>query len=712
LQTMEQIIAGKYAVLSQIGRGGMGIVYQVRHLTLETTLALKVLPSELAADPELVNRFHQEARVMAQLSHPHIVRVSDVDRDGDTHFFVMDYIAGESLSQYLRKRGALPLPEVTSIARQVAQALEYAHSHQPPVIHRDIKPSNILLEEGSRRALVTDFGIAKVVGTMDWTHTGMVLGTLRYCAPEQILQYKDLDGRVDLYALGLVMYEMAVGQPFFTETEELALLDRVLHRPGENVPIFISPVPSEFAALVTRAIARGREQRYPRVAELLRDLEACKILLSATSPTAHHGTPLPPRQEEDWEAEKAQELALPGPAQERREDARQGKQGKILEQMSRPQERQGEGAADRQAQARIGRSLSFFSLRWLLLTGGVIVGVLVLALWFPGEPQPPRLPQDTEAKAIGVMYFKALSVEPQLEWMRDAIRDNLNSQLNSVADLKVYSKEYIDFLVQKRGSTDIEVANALGIAKMISGSFMARANKLRIEAYVVDVRSGLLQVSDYVEGEQSEFFDLQRQLTRKIMARLNLAAPSVETALGSSAPETPNLDRYKLLLEADGETAPRPVEGESPRSQEAPRRGKEKHSRFPLWQGWPKASAAWAEEIPQQRLAPEEEIREALEMYRQAYEKKDITLFSQVFAVVTPIQREAMEQYFHYARELRVTLSDIDIVVSGDEAAVSCTREDYFVDALTGRPVKLNTRFTKLFVRTDGVWKIAEKKRP
>jgi serine/threonine protein kinase/TolB-like protein len=707
---MDQIIAGKYKVLSQIGRGGMGTVYQVRHLTLDTTCALKVLPTELATDTDLVSRFHQEARVMAQLSHPHIVRVSDVDRDGDTHFLVMDYIAGESLSQYLRKHGALPLPEVVAIARQVAQALEYAHSHQPPVIHRDIKPSNILLEEGSGRAMVTDFGIAKVLGTMERTHTGLMLGTLRYCAPEQILQDKDLDGRVDLYALGLVIYEMAAGHPFFTETDEPALLGRVLYGPEENVPIFTNPVPPEFSALVTRAIARGREHRYPRVAELLRDIEACKILPSATSPTERRGAPLPPRREEDRGAEKEQEPAFPGQAQGRQEKAQQVEQGKIPEQRSRPQERQREEAADRQAKARIGRSPSFFSIRWRLLIGGVIGVGLVLALWFPWEAQPPRLPQDTQAKAIGVMYFKALSVDPQLEWMRDAIRDNLNSQLSSVADLKVYSKEYIDFLVQKRLSTDIEVANELGIAKMISGSFMAIANRLHIEAHVVDVQSGLLQVSDHVEGEQSDFFNLQRQLAGKIMARLNLAMSSGEKAIVSSTPETPSLDRYKLLLEADGETAARPVEGDGPRSQGAPRRGEDKHSRFPLWQGWPKASTAWADEVAQQRLAPEEEIREVLEIYRQAYEKKDLALLNNVFAVVTPSQREALVQYFQYARELRVTLSDIDIAVWGDEAAVSCTREDQFVDTQTGRPVKLHTRFTKIFVRTDGAWRIAGKK--
>ena len=115
------------------------------------------------------------------------------------------------------------------------------------------------------------------------------------------------------------------------------------------------------------------------------------------------------------------------------------------------------------------------------------------------------------------MHFKVLSADPQLEWMREAIRDNFNSQLSSTPVLKVYSKEYIDFLVQKGPATEIEVANQLGISKMLSGSFLATADKLRIEAHIVDVQSGFLEASDHVEGEQSNFFDLQRQLALKRM---------------------------------------------------------------------------------------------------------------------------------------------------------------------------------------------------
>jgi serine/threonine protein kinase len=280
-------ISGKYEVIGQVGRGGMGIVYKVRHRTLETILALKVLPEEFAEDSEVVQRFYQEARVMAQLSYPNIVRVLDIDKDGNTPYFVMEYIEGKNLSQVLRERGPLPLVEVLALSRQVAWALDYAHSHEPPVIHRDVKPENILIEERSGRAVVTDFGIAKVLGAGGKTRTGLMLGTLLYCAPEQVLQHEKLDGRADIYSLGLVMYEMVARRPFFAGLDERALLGRVLYGPEENVPTFAESVAPEFVALVTRAIARDPERRYQQAADLLRDIEACLEQLAQTTPTVY-----------------------------------------------------------------------------------------------------------------------------------------------------------------------------------------------------------------------------------------------------------------------------------------------------------------------------------------------------------------------------------------------------------------------------------------
>lgn len=270
------IISRKYEVLSPLGQGGMGVVYKVRHVVLDTLLALKVLPHDLMASPEMVSRFYREARVMARLRHPNIVRVLDIDHDEEHefHYFVMEYIQGPTLRTYLQEKGSLPLPEVLNIALQVARALVYAHAHMPPVIHRDIKPANIMIEEESSRVVVMDFGIAKELGGGDMTKSGVVLGTLKYCSPEQ-LRNEPLDGSADVYALGMVMYETYTGGHLFAGVDEAGVIGKVLYEASESEPRFTQPTPPSFVALMKKAIAKSRERRYRHMKELLHDLEMC-----------------------------------------------------------------------------------------------------------------------------------------------------------------------------------------------------------------------------------------------------------------------------------------------------------------------------------------------------------------------------------------------------------------------------------------------------
>jgi TolB-like protein len=319
-----------------------------------------------------------------------------------------------------------------------------------------------------------------------------------------------------------------------------------------------------------------------------------------------------------------------------------------------------------------------------------------------------------QAKAVGVMHFKALNIDPQLEWMRDVIRDSFNSELSGASDLKVYAKEYLDFLVQKTAATDIEVANQLGIGKMISGSFLVMASTLRVEAHIVDVQSGVLEASDRVEGALSDFANLHRQLVGKIMLRLNGPASAAEPAETKSVPPAPSLDTYKLLLEAEGETAAAPAAPEAgPDSSPALRQPDGPLSSLFPFAGWPRGmtGTAWAQSPSSPSAQSEEEIRLLLERYRQAYEQKDLALLVSVYDAVTPTQREANAKYFQQTQNLRVTIRDVDIAITQDEAAVSYTREDQFVDAKTGQSAQLALRFTKFLVRIEKEWKIASGKK-
>jgi serine/threonine protein kinase len=200
-------VLGPYELVAEIGRGGMAVVYQARQPSLQRFVALKVLSPTLAGDPVFVGRFRREATITAGLDHPHIVPIFDVGQADGVPYIAMRFIPGPSLAQVLRQDGFLSLERTRLILEQVASALDYAHARG--VVHRDVKPGNILVESGDQISLV-DFGIARAEDVTQVTRAGAVLGTLTYMAPEQI-QGQRVDYRTDLYALGIIAYELLAG---------------------------------------------------------------------------------------------------------------------------------------------------------------------------------------------------------------------------------------------------------------------------------------------------------------------------------------------------------------------------------------------------------------------------------------------------------------------------------------------------------------------
>src|SRR5512138_760793 len=213
---VERVLNANYELDREIGRGGMGIVYKARDRRLKRLVAIKVLPPELAFRAEIRTRFLREAETAAQLSHPNIVPIYSVDERDGIVYFVMALVEGENLAARLHTSGALSPGEARRILLEVAHALAYAHERG--VVHRDIKPDNILLQTGDGRVMVTDFGIARAVtegADSRLTATGMAIGTPAYMSPEQSTGDRQIDGRSDLYSLGVVGYQMLTGDPPF-----------------------------------------------------------------------------------------------------------------------------------------------------------------------------------------------------------------------------------------------------------------------------------------------------------------------------------------------------------------------------------------------------------------------------------------------------------------------------------------------------------------
>ena len=253
-----------YIVERELGEGGMGTVYLGRHTVLDQQVAIKALSPMLARDEALRMRFIQEANIQAKLRHPGIVQVLTAEMEGEQPSLVMEYIEGKSLSEVLDLRGALPVDDAIKIMTQVLSAVGYAHDQG--VIHRDLKPSNVMVM-ATGEAKVTDFGIAKVLGSSKLTRTGTAMGSAHYMSPEQIRRPETVDARSDIYALGCVFYEVLAGQPPFGEKDasgtesDFEIKTAHVTESAPTLEKFNSDLPDWLAQLVMQMLEKEPERR-------------------------------------------------------------------------------------------------------------------------------------------------------------------------------------------------------------------------------------------------------------------------------------------------------------------------------------------------------------------------------------------------------------------------------------------------------------------
>jgi serine/threonine-protein kinase len=267
-QMIGTVLSGRYKLEAKLGSGGMSTVYLANDGTLDRAVAVKVMHREMSEQPDQLERFRQEARAVAKLSHPNVVAVIDAGEDGGHPYIVFEYVEGETLKQRIARLGALDTQEALAYAIEIARGLTVAHARN--MVHRDIKPQNVLIDaEG--RAKLTDFGISRQLEQDGMTATGRVLGTTDYVAPEQAMGHP-VDIRSDIYSLGVVLYEMLIGQvPFHADSQVGVAMKHV----NEELPDVQQRRPELSAAaalVVERATAKDPAERYPEVGEMIDDL--------------------------------------------------------------------------------------------------------------------------------------------------------------------------------------------------------------------------------------------------------------------------------------------------------------------------------------------------------------------------------------------------------------------------------------------------------
>lgn len=276
-----KVVQGRYKLISRLGEGGMAVVYVAEHVAIGRRFALKLLDPTLAQDPEAVERFHREARAAAAIDHEHIVKIVDMGKPkSGSPYIVMELLEGRDLDKELMAhQGPFPISRAVKIAMQCCRALGQAH--QRGIIHRDIKPENIFLTKhrgSSDFVKILDFGISKTLGAEDdlkscsLTNAGLAVGTPHYMSPEQLCSEKEIDGRCDIYSMGVVLFQMLIGGVPFDAAGYPSLAMNILNQPPPSMRALRSDIPLELQQIVHRALAKNAKERFASTAELAKAL--------------------------------------------------------------------------------------------------------------------------------------------------------------------------------------------------------------------------------------------------------------------------------------------------------------------------------------------------------------------------------------------------------------------------------------------------------
>ena len=522
---------GRYEVRSKLGEGGMGEVYLARDTTeLEREVAIKVLPADLAADPERMRRFVQEAKTASSLNHPNILTVYEIGEADSSRFIATEYVEGETLRQRL-SRSRPSLREALDIAVQVASALVAAH--KAGVVHRDIKPENVMVR-GDGIVKVLDFGIAKLAERRTQaaadteaptqalvnTGPGVVMGTVSYMSPEQARGLA-VDERTDIWSLGCVLYEMVAGRlPFEGETAT-DVLSVILHREPQSLLLLRRDVPDELERIVEKALTKDREERYQLAKELGVDLRRL-------------------RQHLDVEAELERSVTPERGAPEGRA-ATSG----------------GHAVTDQRAAAETGGGIHTTSSAEYIVTeikrhkrgAALVLAALLLATFGVGYFAYSRYSArggEGGVRSVAVLPFLNAGGNPEAEYLSDGLSESLINSLSRLPQLKVIARS--SSFRYKGKEVDVrEAAKALGVEAVVTGRVTQRGDQLQISVEMVNAGEGTQMWGEQYSRRAADLQAVQAEISKEIAEKLRVRLTGAqEERLAKKATDNPQA--YQLYL--------------------------------------------------------------------------------------------------------------------------------------------------------------------
>lgn len=493
------LLGGRYEIIRVLGEGGMGAVYQARDRELDRLIALKVIRPELAGNAAILQRFKQELILARHVTHRNVVRIYDLGEADGIKFITMEYVDGEDLRSLLKLHGKLPAKEAVHIVEQVCRALEAAHAEG--VIHRDLKPQNIMRDKQGR-IVVMDFGLARSLEANGMTQTGALVGTLEYMSPEQALG-GELDQRSDLFAVGLIFYELLSGKvPYKAETALASLMKRTQER---AIPVsqIDSAVPKVLSKVVSRCLERDPTARYQHATDILKQLQA-------------------------WDANpNISPSAL----------------GRI---------------APSQASRTLQISLSVPEQRgwlWIFALGLLLVLFFAIPatrnLVFPRKDQvelsSTGIPELSKGKYVAILPLRVLGEEKSLRYVADGLEESLSAKLFQLQELHVASSAAVDKAVSGDQSL-AKMARALGVNLILQGTVQGNADQVRVTLNLEDVANSKRLWGQEFAGVPQDLLALEDQIYGYVANALELKPTSDEMARIGIHP-TENAAAYDLYLQ-------------------------------------------------------------------------------------------------------------------------------------------------------------------
>jgi len=490
--------AGRYKVIEELGKGGMGRVYKVFDEKIKDKIALKLLKPEISADEQAIERFSNELRFSRKISHRHVCRMFDLGEAEGTHYITMEYVSGEDLKSILRMMGPMSAGKVVLVARQVCEGL--AEAHRLGVVHRDLKPQNIMIDrEGNVR--IMDFGIARSLKVKGMTGAGVVIGTPEYMSPEQI-EGLDVDSRSDIYSLGIILYEMATGRvPFEGDTFLSVAVKQKTAQPRN--PRELNPqIPDDLNRLVLRCLEKSKERRYQKVEDILADLSKIEKGMPTT------------------------EKILPS---------------------SKP-------STSREITVKFQpRKLVFPAAMLLVLAAAAVIGIRLLS--------HKSVVAATGKPSLAVMYFENNTGDPGLDHWRKALPELLVTDLSQSKYVKVLSGDQMYEILSQLNQVEVrtysaktlkDVSSRGGVNHILLGGLTKAGDSFRLDYRLKSFGTGETIGSGSVAGQGlASFYAMVDSLTRKVKEDLKLTRDEItgdiDVELGKITTSSP--EAFALYVE-------------------------------------------------------------------------------------------------------------------------------------------------------------------